>query len=140
MLVMISDVSIVFCHATFNTFSTRQDICYARIIYNHQNHQRKSAKQKPGLSYAVRQSSSLTKGLMSPNQDETGLSLPRACGLMIELVWSTLLLNLSFVSRHTKVQASALQTFANILLIANRQGWIHWSYQVVLRQNTINHL
>ena len=52
---MISDVSIVFCRAMFNTLSTSQDSWYARIKYNQQKHLKKSAEQKPGLSYAVRQ-------------------------------------------------------------------------------------
>ena len=48
--------------------------------------------------------------LMSPNKDETGLSLPKTCGLMIELVWSNLWLT-ELCSWHMKVQASALLDF-----------------------------
>ena len=47
---------------------------------------------------------------MSPNQDETGLSLPKACGLMNHFV------KLELVSQHTKVQVSALQNFADVFV------------------------
>ena len=58
LLVLINDVSIVFCRATFNTLSTRQDIWYACL---------KIVDCKFfGCDW-----------LMSPNEDKTGLSLPK---------------------------------------------------------------
>ena len=44
LLVLISDVSIVICRATFNTLSTEKDSWYVRIEYD----QRKPTKPKPG--------------------------------------------------------------------------------------------
>ena len=53
---------------------------------------------------------------MSPNQDEIGLSLPKACSLMIKLARSTLLFNLSLSRGIEKVQTSAVQTFADVFV------------------------
>ena len=49
-------------------------------------------------------------------------SLLNACGLMIELAWSTLLLNLSL--SHGVQRSSALQTFADIFV------YCIWAYQL----------
>ena len=54
---------------------------------------------------------------MSPNKDETGLSLSKACGLMIKW-YDQPFVKLELVSRHTKVQASALQTFADVFVVS----------------------
>ena len=54
--------------------------------------------------------------LMSPNQDETSLSLPKACGLIINPF-----AKLELVSRRIKVKASALKTFADVFCWKQKQ-------------------
>ena len=95
LLALISVVSIVFCCATFKTLSTRQVICYFRFGNDQQKHWRKSTEPKPGLFMPL------------------GFSLLKACGLVIELVWS----NLKLVSRHKKSRLRFFRLSPMFLLI-----------------------
>ena len=63
--------------------------------------------------------------LLSPNQDETRLSLLKACGLMIELVWSDLMLtkNLGYYESYSK----SIKNLSQLKMYKSKKSFNHFS-------------